>query len=303
MVSPRMGTAHPSPPPRRPMTVCISSLAQKSKAIVCMSDKSLSYGESIQWDSDSSKMVALQDGGFLIMFSGEEQVTSRVLAGIVAREDELGDDISATIKILEAEYQSALQELVDRKFLFPRLFTRELYEKASSSENVNSVVAEIANDISLYRPDCAFIVSGFDSKERPFILEMDFPGVVTNMTATGFQSIGSGWEKANAKLLYSGSKKAHSLVRVMYDMFDAKAFSEMAAGVGFDWETHVITGHRRGQRVPGRIDGLIEKVWADHDRSPFEVPEPDDELPPKSWKAILNKFAVSVLEDEKTVKE
>ena len=66
----------PSRPRKGPMTVCTSALAAEEKAIVCMADKALSYGDTIPWDSDSSKMFALSNEALVIMFAGSEEPTS-----------------------------------------------------------------------------------------------------------------------------------------------------------------------------------------------------------------------------------
>jgi hypothetical protein len=45
-------------PPRLPkkrlrfMTICAAALAAKSKAIVCVADKAITYGDVISWESD-----------------------------------------------------------------------------------------------------------------------------------------------------------------------------------------------------------------------------------------------------------
>ena len=83
------------------MTVCIAAIAEEGRSIVCMSDRALSYGQTTQWDSDSSKMFPLRKGGMIIMFSGDEEPTSRILGRVIAREAELGEDVAATRKILE----------------------------------------------------------------------------------------------------------------------------------------------------------------------------------------------------------
>jgi hypothetical protein len=51
-----------------------------------MADRALSYGETIQWDSDSSKMFALRNGGTVIMFAGEEEPISRLPGKVIAKE-------------------------------------------------------------------------------------------------------------------------------------------------------------------------------------------------------------------------
>ena len=278
------------------MTVCISALAAQERAIVCMADKALTYGALIQWDSDSSKMFSLRSGGLVIMFSGSEEPTSRILGKVIAREAELGNDIAATKGMLESEYQAAVQEIVEAKYLTPQLMTRDEYVKAISGKTINSFIGSIAREVQCYTPDASLIVSGFDEHEKPFILSVDAPGIVTDMTVTGFHSIGSGWEKSISKLLFSDFSRKDPLYTVMYDIFDAKAFAEMAAGVGADWDTRIITAHDRGILVPENIDGLIEKGWMEQEHHPFAIsPLSEDERPPARWKAMLRSYANSIV--------
>jgi hypothetical protein len=281
------------------LTVCISALAAEGKAIVCMADKALSYGDTIQWDSDSSKMFELRSGGLVIMFSGSETPTSRILGKVIAREADLGEDVATTKRILEEEYQNAVQEIVEALFLKPRLITREEYIQAISGNKINSFFESIAKEIKTYQPDCSLIISGFDkqeNQEKPFILTIDPPGIVTDMTITGFHSIGSGWEKSVSKLLFSEFSRKDPLHSVIYDLFDAKAFAEMSVGVGVDWDTRIITGHENGVLVPDKIDGLVERGWMEQEHHPFAVePLSDDERPPKKWKSTLRSYAASIV--------
>lgn len=280
------------------MTVCIAALAESGRSIVCMADRALSYGELIQWDSDSSKMFALRNGGVVIMFSGDEETTSRVLGKVIARENELGDDVAATRAILEEEYREAIEEIIEAKFLAPRLLTRDDYIKAISLTSINSFIESIAKEVKSHEPGCSLLVCGFDKSDRAFILHLDSPGVVTDMTITGFHSIGSGWEKSISKLQFSEFSRKDPLHVVLYDMFDAKAFAEMAVGVGFDWETRIITAHESGVEVPDRIDSLIEKGWAEHEHHPFSATDIEDP-PPKRWKSMLRSYAVSIVPPQK----
>ena len=278
------------------MTVCISALAEQGRAIVCMADRALTYGQTIQWESDSSKMFSLRKGGMVIMFAGEEEPISRILGKVIAKEEELGKDVATTRRILESEYQEAVQELVEARFLKPRLLTREQYIKAISGTDINATMQAVATEINMYSPEAALIVSGFDEKGAAFILTVDPPGVVTDMTITGFHSIGSGSEKSVSKLLFSDFSRKDPLHTVLYDVFDAKAFAEMTAGVGADWETRIITGHEAGTLVPDKIDSLVERGWVEHELHPFAVKGLDkDERPPRDWKGRLRSYAASVV--------
>lgn len=167
---------------------------------------------------------------------------------------------------------------------------------------MNSFIESIAKETKNYEPDSALIASGFDESGRPFILYLGSPGVVTDMTITGFHSIGSGWEKSVPKLLFSEFSRKDPLHTVMYDLFDAKAFAEMSVGVGVDWETRIITGHQSGVEVPDEIDGLIERGWVEHEHHPFaegKIEEP----PPKHWKSKLRSYAASTVTPPQKSKE
>jgi hypothetical protein len=207
------------------MTVCVAALAAQSRVIVCVSDKALSYGDAIQWDSDEGKMMSLNPSGTGILFAGSEMGTSRILGAILAREAEIGESRRKTKEILEAEYTQALHELVESLYLKPRLLTRKQYLVAISSAQINPYVKSIADEIDNFNMDCELLVCGKDENGQAYILDIDHPGVATDMTKTGFHAIGSGAEKAISRLLYSEHKRTHSVQRVLYDLFDAKAFA------------------------------------------------------------------------------
>ena len=200
---------------------------------------------------------------------------------------------------MEEEYQEAVQEIAEARFLKPRLITRDEYIRGISGKNINSFMESVAKEIKNYESDCSLIVSGFDEREKPFILTIDPPGVVTDMTITGFHSIGSGWEKSVSKLLFSDFSRKDPLHTVIYDLFDAKAFAEMAAGVGADWDTRIITRHESGLLVPDEIDVLVEKGWVEHEHHPFAIrPLDDEEKPPKKWKSKLRSYAATIIPTE-----
>src|SRR5260370_32269922 len=99
---------------RRYMTVCAAALSENSKAIVCISDNGISYGDYIQWDSDSSKMFVVKEKiGPVIMFAGSDEANSRVLASLIAHENDIGENIRKTAEICERDYKQSVDQLVE----------------------------------------------------------------------------------------------------------------------------------------------------------------------------------------------
>lgn len=276
------------------VTVCVAALASNLKAIACVADKALSYGDHIQWDSDSSKILKLNPSGTVVMFSGAEEPNSKVLANFIARADDLhGKARQEIVKICEAAYREIVDELAEAKFLRPRLLTRKDYLSAITSSPLNAYIKAVAQEIDKFELNCNLLVCGFDIHQVPFILDVYHPGIATDMTLTGFHAIGSGWDKAVSRLLFSEHKREHSIERTLYDAFDAKANAEMSAGVGYAWDAVIVTGGAAGCiDVSEEIKDLIERVWVQHDRSPFETYKPKEDLapPPKNWQKQLSKL-------------
>lgn len=282
------------------MTICAAALAAKARAIVCVADKSLTYGDIISWESDVTKIVQLAHPGCVAMMSGEEEGTSRVLAALAAIPD-LGSTVAAIRKKCEETYRECIRELVDQKFIYPRLLTREIYEKAIAKKQVNTVIQSISAEIRRYDIACDFILCGFDSKNSPFILDLTAPdGTVTDMTSTGFSAIGSGFQYTQSRLLFLSHERTDDLDKALYDIFDAKASAEMVPTVGTDWDSAVV--YLCGDEVKvkfteDKIDELIERVWFDRAAlSPYEkrkAEHPDP--PPKNWKSKLKKYADDLL--------
>ncbi len=66
------------------MTVCLAALAAESKALVCVADGALTYGDRIQWDADIGKMYTVNPSGLLVMMSDEgngSRVISKLFEG------------------------------------------------------------------------------------------------------------------------------------------------------------------------------------------------------------------------------
>lgn len=120
------------------MTVCVAALFADSRVIVCVADKAISYGDYIQWDSDSSKIAKINDRGIAVLISGGEDGISKVLGALLSRAPELGRSVPETLKICEEEYRKALDEFLEARFLSPRLLTKSDYVAGISRKTINS---------------------------------------------------------------------------------------------------------------------------------------------------------------------
>jgi hypothetical protein len=275
------------------MTVCVAALAAESKALVCIADKALSYGETITWDSDSSKMFTLNPSGTLVLFAGGERDTGEIIARLIVSQDKIGTSKSETKKKIEFESKEAIDFLVDRLYLSPRQLKREEYVAAISGQQINSHIRKIAEEVDEFSLNCHLIVCGSDSGNL-FIFNMDSSGIATDMSTTGFHAIGSGSEQAIGRLLFSEHERKHSVGRVLYDCVDAKFGAELDPSVGYEWDAWVMLPGKLGTYpVPKKIKDIVESAWGKFSRSPFE--KYDRKLhkpgPPAKWKETLEEYS------------
>lgn len=278
------------------MTVCLAAFADSHKAIVCIADKSFSYGDYIQWDSDNSKITFLNKKGTTALMAGGEEATARVLGKLVARGEELGDDAAQTAKICEEEYSAAMTELIEAKFLRPNLLSREDYRGALTATQVNPHIKAIAEDIKNFEMDSQFIICGIEKDDNAFILDLSPPGICTNYFTAGFQAIGSGSVTATSHLLLSEHNREHPIHRVLYDLFDAKVNAEITPTVGYEWDARILYRGRHVFDVTVDAKKLLDKVWSKYNRSPFDRREKDDlKDPPRDWKKMLESFSSGIV--------
>src|SRR5438552_3303929 len=52
------------------LTICIAALANEGKAIVCIADKMLSFGDYAQWESDVTKIIRIPKTGINSLIAG-----------------------------------------------------------------------------------------------------------------------------------------------------------------------------------------------------------------------------------------
>jgi len=211
-------------------------------------------------------MVRLNSDKCVVLFAGGERDISEVISRILADEGQLGKNKRQTKTTLERESKGAIDFIVDRLYLAPRQLTRTEYVNAISGGQINAYMKTVAEEIHNFQLDCSLLVCASEGT-RMFILGLDREGLVTDMTTTGFDAIGSGSEKAISRFLFSEHKREHDIDRVLYDAFDAKASAEMAVGVGYDWDAWVVLPGTLGvHAVPEEIKDILERAWSQRKR-------------------------------------
>jgi hypothetical protein len=261
----------------------------------------LSFGDYSQWESDVTKIVripktaemdtyALMAGGL-----GECEAVLNEIYGI----GNLDDSVLGLTSYLERIFQEKFSHFQEIEVLHKRGISKEAYERAIASPSVSPPMQEIYDNMKRFYFDCDVILCGINNSYRPYIISAAPPGKAFDLTRQGYSSIGIGADIANSRLLWSGYKRVHSIGRVLFDVFDAKANAEMSPGVGFSWDGVVIfADDGKAYSVPKRIKELIERSWDQHNRSPFEEWNPDEDLPPpeEGWKDKILALSKSDLE-------
>jgi hypothetical protein len=278
------------------MTICIGILATGGKSIVCLADKSVTYNEEIQGDVDSAKIVPVGANGCHALISGNETTIGRILTKLGNRSD-IGKSIEATRSACEKAWKEAEGEILQATFLHPFL-TAEKYNEALLKDRVNPVLRTIAANIEKARAEqnhvsCGMILCGFDSQKNSYILGLGAPGLCTDMTHTGFHSVGSGSGYALQKLVSVEWDRSRSIDHTLYECFDAKVSAENDPNVGYDWDALVLT-KEGANAVPKEIKTLVDRAWTKNTRSPYARPWNQDEdipLPPDDWKTLLKQYA------------
>jgi hypothetical protein len=284
------------------MTVCVAALAsyaeeRKRSAIVCAADKMVSYSDIITGETDSSKIIKLNPSGMLCMTSGNEEGISKFIASLLATE-EFGKTAKEVAKECEKQYRECVDELVLSKFLSPRQLSKEQYVEGISGASINEYMKSLADEVTAYNMSCDVLICGYEENGTPLIISISHPGVAVDMARTGYHAVGSGWDHAIGSLVWQDHKRKDSLPNTMYDVLDAKISAEIGPYVGYDCDMAIIVfseGSAKRHEVPEEITELLDTLWSDHNRTPFEKIEKDDKLPPRNWRKKLNDYAESIL--------
>ena len=293
------------------MTVCIAAIAAKSKAIVCIADRALTFAgatASAQTDSGVTKIIDIPNTHWCAMFSSEDLAFPEHVLRIVTREVAKKKRNEIDRAVMEDAAKTAFYEHwqleVEDRVLKPKLLTRDSLisipaeardARLLSSEYLNTLAQEMAE----HRNNCCMIFCGFDAA-GPHIFSCGTPaGQINPCDWQGFQVMGEGEETARNHLIWSEFDKDDSLHSVLYDVFNAKCATEVLQGIGYEWDWKIIIPGSRPKPLPARIDSLIDRLWITLNRSPFSKQLAKKERAPSDWKKRLKQFSTSIINGSK----
>lgn len=299
------------------MTVCIASFAAKSKAIVMVSDKSVTYGgkDSIPLVSDTEAQKFLRIGetfwytltagdpsfAFSVVKAAEKTLTKRP-------EWKVADSVEGMMQCLKLAYQKTRETAVVDTILKPRMLSKNLVVARPTTmqpitEDVFLAVTTLAKD---FKPDTSLLVCGFDAKREPHIFSVVNPGKCNLHDTSGFFAVGIGATTAISRLLILEAQKVDRLELVLYQDFDAKVHAEIVEDVGYNWDAEVLIPGRPAIQVPPKIIRLIEGVYADFPQTPLveakntvRVAKLTSEKRNRTRMETLTKFVDSILDKAK----
>ncbi len=286
------------------MTVCVAAFAEDSKAIVLVADKAVTYGgpRPIQSDVQLKKILPIGDCGWQALVSGDPTFAVATINRAAALIQDSGS-CEAMMGCLKTGYQESREVAIVDQILKPNLLTKELYIARPHAllPLPDSYFGDIAEAISKFKAGTSILVCGFDTHNAPHIFSVIEPGMVRQHDMTGFHSVGIGDRAALGKFLWLETSRTASLARVLYEAFLAKVEAEIVQGVGYEWDAEILVRGNKAVEVPKKIQKIIEQIFYVAVHSPFAKPGDeddkldDDDIPPRDWKARLNKFAESVM--------
>jgi hypothetical protein len=281
------------------MTVCIATLAERSKAIVLVSDKAVTYGDGVagpamQDDTDVQKMLPLVGSQWMTLTAGTGWVCDSIIRSVESKIRN-GRPFASALEVsalFEESYREHYDKMMD-KYVFQRMrLTRPLWAERSREllPLPDSVTDRVSKELRKFSLNCALLICGFDPRGKANILSIDAPGIVANETNEGFSAIGSGADTATGRLLWQGFRRRESLEVVLYKTFDAKAHAELIDSVGYDWDGCImVRGYKRMLNLA--TYRLVASVFEDATKSPFVTTG----RKPRRWKFKLSTYCRNIL--------
>jgi hypothetical protein len=289
------------------VTVCIAAFAAKSKAIICIADRALTYAgwaANSETDSGVSKIIDLP-GNWCALFSGDNLTFPKRVLDRVTRE--LAKIPDVTLRDVETAAKESFEhwwwQEIEDQILKPILLKREDFNARSKDVQPldSQLVLKLAEQMTEHKQPCSIIFCGFD-RETAHIFTVSTPCQLDDFGWQGFSVVGGGIETARNHLLWARYDKDDPLASALYDVFDAKVATEVLQTMGYAWNWRLIVPGRKPEPLPKNIDKLIDRLWTESNLSPFSEKSKIKPATIEDWKKKIRAFAASALSSARKAK-
>jgi hypothetical protein len=296
-----------TPLERRFMTVCVASFAARSRAIVAVADKAVTYGQSapIQGDTDIKKMIPVGDTGWHTLIAGNpsfavavvEKAKTLMLGHQYAG---CGGDATSMMACMRDAYQQCREALTETAVLSPYLLNKKSWAERSGQmlPLSTSVAHAVQAKLERFTAKTSLLVFGFsrNSPARPHLFSVTDPGIASNHDVAGYAAVGIGAPAAIGRLMDLEIDRDTPLDRALYETFDAKGAAEIVQGVGVQWDEWVALPNLKPINIRREIQNLIGTMFDFNIASPYARPDFNlRDRPPKNWEKRLRDYADEVM--------
>ncbi len=299
-----------APEERRFMTVCVSAFAARSRAIVSISDKAVTYGTTIPIQSDTGikKMIPVGECGWYALIAGNPSFATAVVEK--TKELMLSEEYAAChesdvsmMGCMRVAYQECRKSLTEDAVLRPYLLTTTLWAERSRTllplgEDLHDT---IQGRLEKFSAKTSLLVFGFSSESppKPHLFSLSDPGISQNHDVQGFYAVGIGHATAIGRMMFLEVDRNEPLDRTLYEVFDAKVNAELVQGVGYNWDGWIMLAGKSPIKVRKNIREMMDKVIDYEAASPFERPRfTKREKPPDDWRVKLKSYTDGILKSK-----
>lgn len=277
------------------MTICAAAFAEKSQAIVMVSDKALTHSGVYGSDTDIQKMLPIGKSHWRALVAGDTSFAKKVIresAAMIEADKTIDQTQFAMMKCVTESYQRMREQFALDQILRPRLLTKELLVARSAAllplpDLYSADTLKVLKELEI---SCSLLMCGFDKAGAPHMFSVVEPGLSVDHDMSGYHAIGSGSAFAIARLLSWDVNRNKPLSEVLYRVFDAKAHAEIVNTVGFAWDGYVLT-RKRGWRVKLPVRNALDELSSLINRSPFDT---SPKRHAKKWQRRVLRFAARI---------
>ncbi|MGO9210789.1 MAG: hypothetical protein ACLPXM_06510 [Terriglobales bacterium] len=157
------------------MTVCVGTIAAKSKAIVMVADKALTYragGPAMQFDTGIRKILPIGQSGWYVLVAGDPSFAGDVIEqakSALARDPTLRASVAGMMNCMKEAYQKCRETAVVDHILSPNLLNKQLLVARPNKllPLPDDHYDQVITDVQEYQAGTSLLVCGFDGDRKP----------------------------------------------------------------------------------------------------------------------------------------